>query len=78
MTEEKVLDFAKSKGLYFFDAANLTGEWNGYAVFLLEVSKSESNEPVCTGLPQWVLVSDKEMRLATADESMELLSMLEE
>ena len=78
MMQGKVLDFAKSKGLYFFDAASLAGEWNGYDVFSLEVSNSENNEPACTGLPQWVLVGDKEMRLATADESMELLSMLEE
>lgn len=72
MTEKKALEFAKQKGLYLYTSALYVGDWQGYAVYCL-CAESPDGTPLPTGLPQWVLSSKSETRLAVGDECFELL-----
>jgi len=72
MTEDKALEFAKNNGLYFYTSALYVGEWKGFEVYSLHI-ESSSGEVTSVGLPQWVLFSANETRLAVGDECFELL-----
>lgn len=66
--KRKIKELVESEG---FDRAVRLGQWKDWDLYV-----ADSDEPCDVGLPQYILVSDQEVRWATYEESEEIMSSL--
>lgn len=74
---EKITDFAKencSADNTIPKAVEEWGSWNGYKVFVPDYGFWENGEELPEiGLPEYILVKDNEVRLASVEETTEIM-----
>lgn len=72
VSEKEILDFAKSRG---YETIYKSAAWRGYTIYEFGF---EDNQVRYIGLPYFGIIDNGNIRLSTAEETMEWLSDLEE
>lgn len=55
-----------------YDSSSFYSEWNGFEVYRLVLN---DNDGRCTGYPEFLLLSEKDERLASPDETLDIMGI---
>ena len=64
----------KLSSQYHYDIVRFSKRWNNFDVFVAENKAKEGKEPII-GYPIFILVQEETSRLATPDETLEILEI---